>query len=165
MSRFLMTTFYDHNQQPHEKPEGVPVIWRMSAYGILENEKGEWLMVEPSWVKKWDLPGGGIEPHESIIEGLTREFYEETGYRIAVDPHPVFVSETNFYEISPDDYCHAVMFYYRIKLLSEERDAHVVNTFEDGYEIADMRWVNPDTMNKENVQFPVWKYLEFIRGL
>ncbi|MGK7946903.1 MAG: NUDIX domain-containing protein [Microcystaceae cyanobacterium] len=27
----------------------------------------------------WDLPGGGLEPHEPIIDGLRREIQEETG--------------------------------------------------------------------------------------
>jgi 8-oxo-dGTP pyrophosphatase MutT (NUDIX family) len=33
---------------------------------------------------RWDLPGGRIEPNESILEALRREFAEETGYRIRV---------------------------------------------------------------------------------
>ncbi|MEB3210457.1 MAG: NUDIX domain-containing protein [Leptolyngbyaceae bacterium] len=28
---------------------------------------------------RWDLPGGGLEPHETIVEGLRREVEEETG--------------------------------------------------------------------------------------
>ena len=27
----------------------------------------------------WCTPGGGLEPHESLIEGITREIIEETG--------------------------------------------------------------------------------------
>ncbi|HEY9659167.1 MAG TPA: NUDIX hydrolase [Allocoleopsis sp.] len=27
----------------------------------------------------WDLPGGGMEPHESLMDGLAREILEETG--------------------------------------------------------------------------------------
>jgi len=159
-----MTTFYDHDQKPYEKPEGEPVVWRMSAYGILENEKGEWLMVEPSWTKRLDLPGGGIKIEERIPEGLARESYEETGYRVNVDSFPKFIGEGNFYYRRYKSFEHTVMIIYRVTLQSEERDAHVVNTFEDGYEIADMRWVHPDTMTRENTQPPVWKYVEFLRS-
>lgn len=31
----------------------------------------------------WATPGGGLEPHEGLVEGLTREIIEETG----VSPH------------------------------------------------------------------------------
>jgi len=27
----------------------------------------------------WDLPGGGLDPHEPLLEGLAREVREETG--------------------------------------------------------------------------------------
>jgi ADP-ribose pyrophosphatase len=29
-----------------------------------------------------ELPGGGFEPHESGLEGIQREFLEETGYKV-----------------------------------------------------------------------------------
>ncbi|WP_454294809.1 NUDIX hydrolase [Salana multivorans] len=34
----------------------------------------------------WSLPGGGIDFAESIEEGVLREVYEETGYRVELGP-------------------------------------------------------------------------------
>lgn len=45
-------------------------------------DQGEVLLIDqttPPEPDCWDLPGGGIEPHESLLEGLRREVFEETG--------------------------------------------------------------------------------------
>lgn len=36
---------------------------------------------------KWEPPGGVLEPHEPILEGLVREVWEETG--LQVEPGPL----------------------------------------------------------------------------
>jgi 8-oxo-dGTP diphosphatase len=35
----------------------------------------------------WELPGGGVEPGESVLEGLRREIDEETGIVFEAMPH------------------------------------------------------------------------------
>lgn len=34
----------------------------------------------------WELPGGRVEPSESVVEGLRREIDEETGLTLAAEP-------------------------------------------------------------------------------
>ncbi|HEY9638909.1 MAG TPA: NUDIX domain-containing protein [Coleofasciculaceae cyanobacterium] len=34
--------------------------------------------MDPPEPDRWDLPGGGLEPHEKLMEGLAREIREET---------------------------------------------------------------------------------------
>jgi len=143
----------------HKKPDSEPIVWRPGAYGVLENDKGEWLMVEPTWSTRLDFPGGGVEKDESIHEGVTREFYEETGYRVDVDDQPLFVDESYFYH-EQLGYCHCVIMIYRATLKDDKRDAHVVNTFEDGYEIRDMRWVSPESLKEEDVSPIFWKFIQ-----
>ena len=56
-----------------------------AAAAIVENEDGEILMVQEAKDhihKKWDLPGGGWEDNESVIDCVKREVLEETGYSI-----------------------------------------------------------------------------------
>jgi len=49
------------------------------VYGLVADEWGRWLVVEEyfrgGWIQKF--PGGGVEPHEGLIEALQREFWEE----------------------------------------------------------------------------------------
>lgn len=46
---------------------------------IIENEKGEILLERRHDNGMYCLPGGAIELHETVIDALKREIYEETG--------------------------------------------------------------------------------------
>jgi len=52
--------------------------------GIVENDKGGILFVRicryTSGTIEWELPAGGIETGESVVEAAAREVLEETGY-------------------------------------------------------------------------------------
>lgn len=59
---------------------GVTYVERRGAYGISFNEKSQLAVVETPM--GLFLPGGGVEPGESIESGLHREFLEEIGYQV-----------------------------------------------------------------------------------
>jgi len=70
----------------------------VSVYAILRNEKGEFLLLRRSENSrtnpgKWDLPGGKVNPDESLKEGVVREVWEETG--ISIVPGDI-AGEVNF---------------------------------------------------------------------
>ncbi len=124
-----MPTFFDHLNEPHELLAGAVVTWRISAYGVIINSNAEILVVIPTWRPTYDLPGGGIEPTEKISEGIIRECYEETGYKVKVDFNaPSYLSETDFYHDEDDKFYHSVNLYYRCSLVSEHQDTSVINT-------------------------------------
>jgi ADP-ribose pyrophosphatase YjhB (NUDIX family) len=55
----------------------------MGASGVCVNENGELLMVlqgKPEEIKKWSVPSGGKDDHETLQECCVREIQEETGY-------------------------------------------------------------------------------------
>jgi len=57
---------------------------RVGAFAVIRAGDGRVLIsrrVDSGW---YNLPGGGVEPHETVTEGLIREVREETGLDVAV---------------------------------------------------------------------------------
>ena len=54
--------------------------WVSVAAAIVDGEKV--LAIRRRDNDKWEPPGGTLEPDESIIDGLRREVFEETGIRL-----------------------------------------------------------------------------------
>jgi 8-oxo-dGTP diphosphatase len=53
---------------------------RVSVLGLIL-DAGDVLLIhqmDPPESDRWDLPGGGLEPHETLMQGLAREIQEET---------------------------------------------------------------------------------------
>lgn len=59
---------------------------RLSVSAVVRREagKGEILLMRRSDNEHWGLPGGYVEPGESVVAAAVREVHEETGYEVAV---------------------------------------------------------------------------------
>ena len=53
---------------------------------LVENEKGEVLLVRHTYVEGWYLPGGGVETGETMAQTATKELREEVGFEILGEP-------------------------------------------------------------------------------
>ncbi|WP_395670285.1 NUDIX domain-containing protein [Phenylobacterium sp.] len=53
---------------------------------IAQNEDGRILLVEHTYRGGWWLPGGGVEPRESVFGAVERELREEAGVTLAEPP-------------------------------------------------------------------------------
>ena len=73
----------EFSQPTEEKP-----IRRDSARCIILNSNNEICLLYSRARNYFAIPGGGIEPGESLLEALNREILEETGYTIK-DPKPL----------------------------------------------------------------------------
>lgn len=55
---------------------------RMGAIAIIFNQKGELLIVKPSYKERWLFPGGAVEENESPMSACMREVKEELGIEL-----------------------------------------------------------------------------------
>ena len=59
--------------------------YRLSVHAVITNSVGEVLQLKATYGEKaWGLPGGALDPGETIHEGLHRECAEELGCDIEI---------------------------------------------------------------------------------
>lgn len=158
-----MDKFYDPKGKLYIRPLTEPIEWRISVYGLAEKD-GKVLLVKPTWVDRWDLPGGGIEIDETIKEGLTREFSEETGIKPKViDDRPIYVTEQNFYwkacmdNRKKDRFCHSIVLIYKVQAIGESLDNF------DRKEIKEISWIDVDSLNEKECQPIIWPVINELK--
>jgi 8-oxo-dGTP pyrophosphatase MutT (NUDIX family) len=60
--------------------------FRLSSHAVITNEKDEVLLLKANYGSfHWGLPGGALDPGETIHEALTRECEEELGCSVIID--------------------------------------------------------------------------------
>ncbi|HEY1011840.1 MAG TPA: NUDIX domain-containing protein [Herpetosiphonaceae bacterium] len=59
-----------------------PPSHRVGAFAIIRDDQGRVLLSRRADSGWWNLPGGGVEPHETVTEGVVREVREETGLEV-----------------------------------------------------------------------------------
>ncbi|MDO8559551.1 MAG: NUDIX domain-containing protein [bacterium] len=112
-------------------PRGIEVV----GSAIIENPVGEILLVRsPKWGDKWVLPGGHIEPGESILAATVREAQEEVGLTLT----PVQIVSFGELINSPDFHRPAHFIYFDVWCRATETEVRL-----DGREITSVRWVEP----------------------
>lgn len=89
------------------------LIDRTSAYGVYIDDDHV-LLVKNMVSDLWELPGGGIEPKETIEDALRREFTEETGLTIYGEVSLVFDFKEHYFDLVSNQAWKSHRNFYRI---------------------------------------------------
>ena len=132
-------------------------------YGALKNRNAQILIADEIFKngnKATKFPGGGLEFGEGLIDGLKREYKEETGIDITVTKH---FYTTDFFQPSFfDNESQVISIYY----LCESADWKKIKTSEtkfdfdikSGQEGESFRWVNVrELVNETDLVLPIDK--------
>jgi 8-oxo-dGTP pyrophosphatase MutT (NUDIX family) len=79
-------------------PRLMHVYWRfargltMGVRAVVIDGNGRIFLVKHSYADGWHLPGGGVEPGETLLAALTRELAEEGNIELSAPPalHGIF---------------------------------------------------------------------------
>ena len=64
---------------------GFNDFFRFSVHAVITNSEGRVLLLKQTYGdKRWGLPGGGVEPGETVHQAIRRECYEELGLNIII---------------------------------------------------------------------------------
>ena len=116
--------------------------FRISSHGVIFNDAGQILLLKATYGDcSWGLPGGALEPGETIHQALLRECLEELGVSVSIEYlsgvyyHSAFNSQACKITLSDE---HSEYAYFDIDSLSEVQKQRVQQCAKfDGTVVSD----------------------------
>lgn len=93
--------------------------WIVRVYALIPDAWGRYLVMEEYFRGEWivKFPGGGVEPHEGLVEALNREMREELHSEIEKATH--FYTLENFQRSYYHSDARLLAIYYKVQLKEE----------------------------------------------
>lgn len=108
--------------------------------------------------KVWFVPGGGLDPHESLQDGVRREIMEETGVKAHVGKL-LFIQQ---FESRRADFKEELEFFFHVENHEDFTDINLANTSHGLAEIARIEFIDPtevDILPKMLGELPIADYI------
>ena len=94
---------------------------RLGCSAAIFDERGRIFLTRRTDNGQWCLPGGGMEPGESVTEACEREVWEETGLRVCVKRLVGVYSHSDQLVVYPDgNKAHIVALHFEAEVISGE---------------------------------------------
>ncbi len=141
--------FKDWNDVEYELPLDRSFSWRPSAYALVKRDD-QVLLMRAKQHGRWELPGGGINLGEKVLDGLVREVFEETGYQIkATNKVPYYLHEDFFYAPDVDKYRQTLLMFFDARLVNAKQETSHID-FEK--EVQEVAWLLPEEIRRLELQ-------------
>lgn len=108
-----------------------PIILTFAG-GVLVNENNEILLQRRVEFEGWGLPGGAIEFGETAAEACKREYFEETGFKVAV-VSLLGVTSSHIQKYPNGDVAQAIVIAFVLRLIGGQMDLTSDETKDLGY--------------------------------
>lgn len=134
--------FTDRLGNKHIKPQNIDAEERTSVCGVAIKD-GQILLIKAVDFIDWEIPGGKVEPGETIEEGLVREFLEETGYVVTKIIENFYQKKHDFYSIKRDLYYRSMVNFFTVEIdLSVQHKEKM--TFD---EVDQVKWFDLNSLD------------------
>ena len=131
--------------------------YRVGAGAVIINTNKQILMFERIVDKGWQLPHGGLEDNESIIDCLFREVYEETG--IKKDKLVLLSNTKEFIRHDVPDWHGQVQKWFLLEFTGTVDDINL-NAFEQPV-FSDFKWCSAT----EVIDAAIWFKKDMLRAV
>jgi nucleoside triphosphatase len=136
-------------------PKGIEA----AAAGLVRRKDGKLLFAKsPKWSNKWVIPGGHIEPGESIKDAVIREVKEET----QLDSKFITILLSGEM-INPSNYKRQAHFVYFTCLLSTDQEEPQL----DNNELVEYKWLTAEEALHLDLSYPnesvLKKYMDYLK--
>jgi 8-oxo-dGTP pyrophosphatase MutT (NUDIX family) len=121
-------------------PQNTVATTRISAYALIEHDK-TFLLIKDGRSQKWEFPGGGVDDAENLVEGLSREVLEETGFTISDEHDILCVMKDYIYHPVKDKYYITLGLFYTTALKSTAKQELNLDTPD---EIVGQGWFSKE---------------------
>lgn len=122
------------------------MILQVGVKALIQNSAGQYLFLQRSQAMdsedepSWDIPGGRINPHESLEDALAREIVEETG--LHTQTTPTLIAAQDIFVTTKD--LHVVRLTYTV--------ACKESSIKLSHEHTEYRWVSLDEAHTLNLE-------------